>query len=817
MHTNYLRYLKKLAVWSGAGAIGLLVLLTPYAGLAQTTAGGTATTPLAVPTTINTGTSVTSIPDAPASVGTSIDAASTASTQTTASNANAPTMTGADPTSGFNGFLDFILKIFAFLVYISGTALNVAAYWTIVKMGTLVGQMTSLTTAWIVFRDLGNIVLIFGFIFMGIATILDIQSYGAKKMLVTLLLVAVTINFSLFASRAIVDMGNIFGLQFYKAMNNGQIPTGGLTDNGISDNLMEAVKLSALYHTNSGTKFENQWLVAILGIILFIVVTFVFISITLMLVSRFVILIFLMTISPLAFAAMVIPKFGSQAKKWWETLINNTIFAPLMLLLLLVSLQVIRGGNTLATTITGGTTQYSDVAGSTPPDAAWPGLIILFAITCGFFMASLLIAKQLSAFGAKKSIGFAKGLAGATLGLGASRLTGAAGYGLSKLNDRMHASKAGQFVRSIPVLGALSSLADYTTQKGANSMKKAKFGNSLSTEENRKWEKERKDELKKVAKEVELEKIKKAFEAANITLAKGGTTEEIKAAEEAKLASSDKIAEILSTMSDKEIASLDGIKKGQDALVNNLSPEQFASLMKDGSGLSEVEKTRVKTARFKQTNEKLGKLVETMKNNPPGSVPFKQAAAEHKKAVREIPQKDLENAPAEFLEGEGNLKDISNDTRINLIKSGKMGPAITRRLKELDPTEIVKKAFASGDLDATVDALGTDMRPEAVAKLPFDLLSNERVMQSLTPAMLGAMSNELDAKQRKVIAEYFKKNLADAAWDEAEGQKRYFSNSLSAVWGSVLSMTTSSGSSNTSTRTGGYTPPGGKPSYNRPV
>ena len=84
--------------------------------------------------------------------------------QQPAPSANAPvnnSLNKGEPTS-LDSLLEWVVQIFAGIVYIAGTALNVAAYYSIVKMGDLVGQLSPLQVAWGVFRDLGNIAILFG-------------------------------------------------------------------------------------------------------------------------------------------------------------------------------------------------------------------------------------------------------------------------------------------------------------------------------------------------------------------------------------------------------------------------------------------------------------------------------------------------------------------------------------------------------------------------------------------------------------------------------------------------------------------------------
>lgn len=347
---------------------------------------------------------------------------------------------GADVGRKLLGYImEPFVAFFALLVYVGGVALNASAYFSIVQMGNLVNASSGLAIAWDLFRDLGNIVIVFGFIAVGITTILDLGQYNAKRMLATLLIVALLMNFSSLIARGVIDVGNVVGLQFYKAINGGQLPTGNVFDGGISDQFMQAVGLQGIYDAGAlydayESRLEDQFFTfSLLIIILFTVTAFVFFSIAFLFIARFVILALLITVSPLAFAAMAIPRFNSMTGKWWTALINNTLVAPAVLLMLLVSLKIIQDENFLKMT--------KGASWVDTGTASWAYLVISFGIVCGFFLASLLIAKQFSAFGASWATGLGGKIAfGATGFLGRQTL-GRAGVAASQ---KFRSSRIGQ-------------------------------------------------------------------------------------------------------------------------------------------------------------------------------------------------------------------------------------------------------------------------------------------------------------------------------------------------------------------------------------
>src|SRR3989344_3057980 len=77
---------------------------------------------------------------------------------------------------------------------------------------------------WAFSRDVVNLFFIFILLFIAIATILQIESYGAKKLLVWLVLVALLVNFSLLAARFIIYATNSLGILFYQSISANESP-----------------------------------------------------------------------------------------------------------------------------------------------------------------------------------------------------------------------------------------------------------------------------------------------------------------------------------------------------------------------------------------------------------------------------------------------------------------------------------------------------------------------------------------------------------------------------------------------------------------
>lgn len=389
---------------------------------------------------------------------TAADARNSASaTEANAAAANSATDLKQNPDESYNFVMQKIMTLFAWLVGVAALTLDYAVYYTVVVMGNYIKGLTAVGISWRILRDIGNIMLIFGFLAVGISIILNTERLGyGKKMLPMLLVAAVFMNFSLFFTEAIIDTGNLFATQFFKQINGGNLPSttssGALADaagnamttgtEGISNKLMSQLGLQAIYGNASDPdrakalfKQGSPWLIGFMGILLFIVTAFVLFSLAFILIARFVILIFLIIIAPIGFAGLAIPQLASTAKKWWNMLFQQTITAPVLLLMLYVALMVITDAQFL---------KGFGVSGPSSADASTgfignsnlPGFasfMLSFLVAMGLLIFVTILAKNLSAFGAGLATKTAGSLSFGVAAWGVNRTVGRGMYHLSRV------------------------------------------------------------------------------------------------------------------------------------------------------------------------------------------------------------------------------------------------------------------------------------------------------------------------------------------------------------------------------------------------
>lgn len=335
----------------------------------------------------------------------------------------------------FSTILTGIITLVGGLMAMAGFGFDSAISYSILNFSTNFNNniKDGVDVVWGGFRDIANIIMIAMYVFVAFSVMLNISTYGLKTLGVRILVIALLINFSLFFTKAIIDISNRTAAEFNSAIKSPDgspvrmadvffsasgISTAGYED--ITDN-----QVTGAYGTISGIDdIGAKFLYTFTLVILYSVLTAVFIYGMLLLMIRMVTLIILMFTSSLAFAAQLIPKYGQGWwNKWWGELVKNAIFAPLFMLMLWATVKIVTeftkgreggGEEVIASLAKGelGSWQY----------------IMQMMIVIGLLYASIKVSSGLATFGGK----FAQNMS--MKGLGASlSIPGAAGNLAMKL------------------------------------------------------------------------------------------------------------------------------------------------------------------------------------------------------------------------------------------------------------------------------------------------------------------------------------------------------------------------------------------------
>jgi len=639
---------------------------------------------------------------------------------------------------GASILLIFVMALSAILGLVGGI-LNWVMLITVFQYSTYFGNSEGMLVAWSVLRDLGNIILLFGFIFIGLQTILNIGHFSVSKALPRLVIFAILINFSLFVSEAVVDVSNVFASTFYTQA--GQVDcTDSMNmekcaNDGIAGKIMKEAGLSVIFSVNNA--FKETWgapngsdmfFLYFCLIILVLIMIVVFIAAIILFIIRAVVLMLLLVTSPIGFVGMAIPQLEEFSSMWWKKLISNAIFAPVFLLMLLVGLKIMDGASGIFNA-SGASLTVALMQGSTGTG----GIFILYSLIIGFMIAALMSAKSLGAVGASFAVSSAKNIVTYPLGV-AGRMTAGAGANALKKSYDAHVAPS---IRKVPGLGGM---VDNTINAGLMKVKSSNFGTAArSFDDHEKHDDARKKEITTAATAAQNQS------SLNAALALPATNPA-----EIETRNSE-IEAILQRMSQAEIEQLAQLKKGGAAteqIARNLSPEKFAAIMKN-KDISEGKRNEMRRQRFDPLKAAVAAAAR------PGATTAQVAAA--KKAVRDMSTKDLEQYAQGDAQGfatlmatqtgAGALDDslLSGDQHDALVKSGELSSMQRTGLKRTTKHARFEALFRStaptaGPVPAALKL--SQLEPKQIAKLPEDVLTSNPIAWKLTPRMLMAIQKE---------------------------------------------------------------------------
>ncbi len=319
---------------------------------------------------------------------------------------------------------------------------------------TLVGQLLSfvinITTfrdiplvneGWRIVRDFVNLIFILILLLIGLATILDLQQYGVKKLLPSLLIAALLINFSLPIAGFVLDISQGLTKFFITKMH--------LTDGDFSKTLSNDLKLGGLSSVSveigQGSIGENLkaqlpymiggpiggfiWKafvedenpinknnIALLMLFLknFIMLIYIFALTvaTIFFVVRIAYIWLLLIAAPAAWAAYALPWTKKYFSQWWNQFLNWTFFAPIYLFILYLTLFALQAGK-IPEQLSASNAE-SDIIKSLGVSMQF---FIQFAVVILMLLGGIKFALIMAAKSSKTTMGFAEKVAGGVTGL----------------------------------------------------------------------------------------------------------------------------------------------------------------------------------------------------------------------------------------------------------------------------------------------------------------------------------------------------------------------------------------------------------------
>ncbi|MFA5936835.1 MAG: hypothetical protein WC822_03080 [Candidatus Paceibacterota bacterium] len=209
---------------------------------------------------------------------------------------------------------------------------------------------------WVTVRDVANIFFIIALLFVAIKTILGLNVTNNKKLVGTVIMIALIINFSLFTTKIVIDASNILAKIFYNNINSKDTSTPTNTDGTPKDSVTgvkgeksisiglirsynpQKIISKDIYETKSGGGVGMFIFTTLLLLVITLYTAYIFFSVALLFVARVVSLWISMVFSPIAFISYTlpfdIPGFGH--KEWWAELLKNTFLAPIFIFFLYI-------------------------------------------------------------------------------------------------------------------------------------------------------------------------------------------------------------------------------------------------------------------------------------------------------------------------------------------------------------------------------------------------------------------------------------------------------------------------------------------------
>lgn len=195
----------------------------------------------------------------------------------------------------------------------------------------------AVTVGWVMVRDISNMFFVVILLLIAFGTILGIEQYEWKKLLVKFILAAVFINFSRVICGIMIDVAQVVMITFV----NGIAATAG----GNLVNMFNMDGVLSLASTNVNEQNGSELFMAAIGALGFsammMAIIFVYVGILLF---RMVSLWVAIVLSPLAFILSVVPSTQSYASTWWKEFGNNVISGPLVVFFLWLAFVTVGTG-----------------------------------------------------------------------------------------------------------------------------------------------------------------------------------------------------------------------------------------------------------------------------------------------------------------------------------------------------------------------------------------------------------------------------------------------------------------------------------------
>ena len=293
-----------------------------------------------------------------------------------------------------------LISFAAFITWLGGTIFDYAMKEYVLEFGQNVAALKStLNTLWTLVRDVCNLAFVFGFIYIGISTIINPDSASMKRFLSRIIIGAILINFSLYFTQVVIDFTNFTATQIYTSM-------GVTEDKSIMVAFRTHMGLSTLWDDDPETTerladSSASFAYYIFGATVLLVAGLTFGITGILLIVRFIELFLIMIFSPIIFAARIFPQTEDYSKKIIKKLLAVSFFAPAYMLLIYVALTI---ANALVAPPQEGGSMKEVILSGVKENPNALTVIINYCIVIILLWSSLSLAKKLGSTGGDMAI-----------------------------------------------------------------------------------------------------------------------------------------------------------------------------------------------------------------------------------------------------------------------------------------------------------------------------------------------------------------------------------------------------------------------------
>lgn len=230
--------------------------------------------------------------------------------------------------------------------YLAGLAARILDFFVYYSIDDNSYRTNFIDLGWSIIRDIANVFFIIALLYVAIKTIVDLNSSDNKKLIIKIIAIALIINFSLFATKVVIDASNMLAHIFYANIesigkNGEKLDPTYKGEKSITVGLVRQFDPQKIFGEDNKIDQDGELstfaIILIIGIALAGYMFFMFLSVALFFISRVIMLWLLMIFSPIAFASYTIPSIsipGFGGKEWWSELSKNAFLAPVFIFFL---------------------------------------------------------------------------------------------------------------------------------------------------------------------------------------------------------------------------------------------------------------------------------------------------------------------------------------------------------------------------------------------------------------------------------------------------------------------------------------------------